>query len=236
MAHNCLVTEGGSLTGAEESLALGTVVVADDDVLLREGLALLLDRSGYRVVGQAGNADQLLDLVRRHRPDLVIVDIRMPPGHSIEGLEAAAVIRKELPEIGILVLSAHVEMDDAVELLAGGRGIGYLLKSRVAEVGEFVDALGRIKAGGAVVDPGLVQQLVSARRVNDPVKRLSTREQEVLALMAEGRSNGGIARQLFVSEGTIEKHVGSILTKLGLEDTDDDHRRVLAVITYLGPR
>ena len=210
--------------------------MADDDVLLREGLASLLDRSGYRVVGQAGDANELLDAVRRHRPDLVIVDIRMPPGHSLEGLEAAGVIRREFPEIGILVLSAHVEMDDAVELLAGGRGIGYLLKSRVTDVAEFIDALGRIMAGGAVVDPGLVQQLVRARRVNDPLSRLSAREREVLALMAEGRSNAGIARRLWVSEGTIEKHVGSILTKLDLEETDEDHRRVLAVITYLGPR
>jgi DNA-binding NarL/FixJ family response regulator len=225
-----------SSAGDEAATALGSVVVADDDLLLREGLATLLDRSGYRVVGRAGNADELLDLVRRHRPDLVIVDIRMPPGHSFEGLEAAGVIRREFPDIGILVLSAHVEMDDAVELLAGGRGIGYLLKSRITDVGEFVDALGRIQAGGAVVDPGLVQQLVSARRVNDPLDRLSAREREVLALMAEGRSNSGIARQLYVSEGTIEKHVGSILTKLDLEETDSDHRRVLAVITYLGPR
>jgi DNA-binding NarL/FixJ family response regulator len=236
LAHNCPVTGGGPPTGDEESTALGTVVVADDDVLLREGLASLLDGSGYRVVGRAGTADELLDLVRRHRPDLVIVDIRMPPGHSVEGLEAAGVIRREFPDIGILVLSAHVEMDDAVELLAGGRGIGYLLKSRITDVGEFVDALGRIQAGGAVVDPGLVQQLVSARRVNDPLDRLSAREREVLALMAEGRSNSGIARQLYVSEGTIEKHVGSILTKLDLEETDGDHRRVLAVITYLSPR
>ena len=230
------MTAGESPTGGQESTALGTVVVADDDVLLREGLASLLDRSGYRVVGQAGDAIELLDAVRRHRPDLVIVDIRMPPGHSLEGLEAAGVIRRDFPEIGILVLSAHVEMDDAVELLAGGRGIGYLLKSRVTDVGEFIDALGRIMAGGAVVDPGLVQQLVSARRVNDPLSRLSVREREVLALMAEGRSNAGIARRLWVSEGTIEKHVGSILTKLDLEETDEDHRRVLAVITYLGPR
>lgn len=229
------MTAGESPTGGHESTALGTVVVADDDVLLREGLASLLERSGYRVAGQAGDANELLDAVRRHRPDLVIVDIRMPPGHSLEGLQAAGVIRRDFPEIGILVLSAHVEMDDAMELLAGGRGIGYLLKSRVTDVAEFIDALGRIMAGGAVVDPGLVQQLVSARRVHDPLSRLSAREREVLALMAEGRSNAGIARRLWVSEGTIEKHVGSILTKLDLEETDDDHRRVLAVITYLGP-
>lgn len=230
------MTAGESPTGGQESTALGTVVVADDDVLLREGLASLLERSGYRVVGQAGDANELLDAVRRQQPDLAIVDIRMPPGHSLEGLEAAGAIRRDFPEIGILVLSAHVEMDDAVELLAGGRGIGYLLKSRVTDVAEFIDALGRIMAGGVVVDPGLVQQLVSARRVNDPLGRLSAREREVLALMAEGRSNAGIARRLWVSPGTIEKHVGSILTKLDLEETDEDHRRVLAVITYLGPR
>jgi DNA-binding NarL/FixJ family response regulator len=233
--HNCPVTDE-SPTGCDEVTALGSVVVADDDLLLREGLTTLLDRSGYRVVGQAGNADELLDLVRRHRPDLVIVDIRMPPGHSFEGLEAAGVIRREFPDIGILVLSAHIEMDHAMELLAGGRGIGYLLKSRVTDLGEFIDGLARIMAGGSVVDPALVQALVSARRVDDPLQRLSARERDVLALMAEGRSNGGIARRLFVSEGTVEKHIGNILVKLDLEEADDDHRRVLAVITYLKAR
>jgi DNA-binding NarL/FixJ family response regulator len=227
---------GESPTGPHEATALGKVVVADDDVLLREGLASLLDRSGYRVVGRAGDADELLDLVRRHRPDLVIVDIRMPPGHSFEGLEAAGVIRREFPEIGILVLSAHIEMDHAMELLAGGRRIGYLLKSRITNVDEFIDGVARIMAGGSIVDPALVHELVSARRVADPLSRLSAREQDVLALMAEGRSNAGIASRLWVSEGTVQKHIGSILAKLDLEETQDDHRRVLAVITYLKAR
>jgi DNA-binding NarL/FixJ family response regulator len=217
-------------------MSLGRVVVADDDVLLREGVASLLDRSGYQVVGRAGDATELLDLVRLHRPDLVIIDIRMPPGQSFEGLEAAGRIRREYPDIAILVLSAHVETDHAMELLAGGQRIGYLLKSRVTDVGEFIDSLGRIMGGGSIIDPALVQELVSAQRVNDPLGRLSPREHEVLALMAEGRSNAGIARRLFVSEGTIEKHVRSILTKLDLEDTDEDHRRVLAVVQFLDAR
>jgi serine/threonine-protein kinase PknK len=214
-------------------MSLGRVVLADDDVLLREGLASLLERSGYEVVGQAGDATDLTDLVRKHVPDLVVIDIRMPPTHSIEGLDAARVIRQEFPDTGILVLSAHVEINQAMELLAGGTRIGYLLKSRVTDVEEFVDTLGRIVKGASVVDPGLVHELVTAQRVDDPLTRLSAREREVLALMAEGRSNAGIARQLFVSEGTVEKHVRSILAKLDLEETQEDHRRVLAVITFL---
>jgi DNA-binding NarL/FixJ family response regulator len=212
---------------------MSTVVLADDDVLLREGLASLLDRSGYEVVGQAGDGSELTALVRKHLPDMVVIDIRMPPTHSFEGLDAARLIRREFPDIGILVLSAHVETDQAMELLAEGSKIGYLLKSRVTDVEEFVDTLGRIAKGASVVDPGLVQELVSARRVDDPLDRLSAREREVLALMAEGRSNAGIARRLVVSEGTVEKHVRSILSKLDLEETDDDHRRVLAVIRFL---
>jgi len=214
-------------------MSLGRVVLADDDVLLREGLASLLDRSGYEVVGQAGDGTELTALVRKHVPDLVVIDIRMPPTHSIEGLDAAREIRREFPDTGILVLSAHVEINQAMELLAGGTRIGYLLKSRVTDVDEFVDTLGRIVKGASVVDPGLVHELVSAHRVDDPLKRLSAREREVLALMAEGRSNAGIARRLVVSEGTVEKHVRSILSKLDLEETDDDHRRVLAVIRFL---
>jgi DNA-binding NarL/FixJ family response regulator len=209
------------------------VVLAEDDVLLRAGLASLLDRSGLEVVGQAGDASELLGLVRDHRPDLVVVDIRMPPTHTAEGLEAARVIRQELPETGILVLSAHIEVEHAMELLAGGRGIGYLLKSRIADVAELLDTLERIAKGGWVVDPALVQELVSARRREDPLAALSAREREVLALMAEGRSNAGIARRLWVTEGTVEKHVRSILAKLNLPETEDDHRRVLAVVTYL---
>jgi serine/threonine-protein kinase PknK len=212
---------------------MGRVVLADDDVLLREGLASLLQRSGYEVVGQAGDPTELTDLVRKHLPDLVVIDIRMPPTHSVEGLDAARVIRQEFPETAILVLSAHVETNQAMELLAGGNRIGYLLKSRVTDVDEFVSTLGRIVKGASVVDPGLVQELVTAHRVDDPLTRLSPREREVLALMAEGRSNAGIAHRLFVSEGTIEKHVRSILAKLDLEETAEDHRRVLAVITFL---
>ena len=212
------------------------VVVADDDVLLREGLASLLDRSGFEVVGQAADATELLALVRHRKPQLVVVDIRMPPTHTTEGLDAARVIRAELPDTGILVLSAHVEVEHATELLASGHGIGYLLKTRVTDVADFVDTLERISKGASVVDPALVQELVSARRRDDPLAVLSAREQEVLMLMAEGRSNAGIARRLWVTEGTVEKHVRSILTKLNLPETGDDHRRVRAVITYLEAR
>ena len=211
------------------------VVVADDDVLLREGLASLLERSDFEVAGQAGNADELLELVREHEPDLAIVDIRMPPTHSTEGLEAAHTIREEFPETGILVLSAHVEIEQAAELLATGHRIGYLLKGRVLDVDEFIAALRRIAAGGSVVDPGLVQTLVKVRRGEDPLAVLTVREREVLALMAEGRSNAGISRRLWVTEGTVENHVHNIMAKLRLPATDDDHRRVLAVVTFLRP-
>jgi DNA-binding NarL/FixJ family response regulator len=212
------------------------VVVAEDDVLLREGIASLLDRTGFDVVGQAGDADQLLDLVRKETPELVVVDIRMPPTQTTEGLEAARHIRRELPETAILVLSAHVEVEHAMELLASGRGIGYLLKSRVSDVAEFIDNLERIARGGSVVDPALVHELVVARRRNDPLAVISTRERDVLTLMAEGRSNAGIARRLWISEGTVEKHVRSILTKLSLPEADEDHRRVLAVLAFLETR
>jgi serine/threonine-protein kinase PknK len=212
------------------------VVLAEDDVLLREGLASLLDRSGYEVAGQAGDGAQLLALARQAAPDLVVADIRMPPTHTTEGLEAARVIRRERPGTAIMVLSAYAEVQHAMDLLASGGGVGYLLKSRVADVEEFLDALQRIAKGGSVVDPALVRELVSARRRQDPLAALSAREREVLALMAEGRSNAGIARRLWVAEGTIEKHISSILTKLNLHEADDDHRRVLAVITYLKTR
>jgi DNA-binding NarL/FixJ family response regulator len=212
------------------------VVLADDDVLLREGIASLLEHSSFQVVGQAGTAAELIELVRERHPDLVVVDIRMPPGHATEGLEAARVIRAELPQTGILVLSAHAEVEHAMELLASGQSIGYLLKSRVTDVDEFIDALGRIARGGSVIDPGLVQELVAARHRDDPLDALSPREREVLALMAEGRSNAGIGRQLWVTEGTVEKHVRSILMKLQVPETDDDHRRVHAVITFLEAR
>ena len=212
------------------------MALADDDVLLREGVASLLDRSGFEVVGQAGDAEQLLALVREHRPDLAIVDIRMPPTHTTEGLDASHVIRDEQPAVGILVLSAHVVIEHAKDLLASGHGVGYLLKSRVTDVAEFIDALERVAEGGAVIDPTLVSELVSLGVVDDPLQALTPREREVLGLMAEGRSNAGIARRLWVTEGTVEKHVQSILGKLGLRAADDDHRRVLAVITYLDAR
>ncbi|WP_111508653.1 response regulator transcription factor [Mycobacterium kyogaense] len=212
------------------------VVVADDDVLLREGLASLLQRSGIDVVGQAGDASALLDLVRTEKPDLALVDIRMPPTHTTEGLDAARVIRDEAPDIGIVVLSAHVDVEHAMELLAGGHGIGYLLKTRVTDVDDFIDTVHRVAHGASVVDPALVAELVGARKRNDPLAALSAREREVLTLMAEGLSNGGIGRRLWVTEGTVEKHVRSILTKLDLPETGDDHRRVRAVILYLESR
>jgi DNA-binding NarL/FixJ family response regulator len=201
--------------------------------LLREGLASLLERSEFQVVGQAGDAEELMKLVREHEPELVIVDIRMPPTHSTEGLKAAHTIREEFPDTGILVLSAHVELEHATELLATGQRIGYLLKGRVIHVDDFMENLQRIAGGGSVVDPGLVQTLVRVRRADDPLSALTSREREVLALMAEGRSNAGIAGQLWLAEGTVEKHVRHILAKLALPETRDDHRRVLAVVTFL---
>jgi DNA-binding NarL/FixJ family response regulator len=212
------------------------VVVADDDVLFREGLAGLLERAGIDVVGRCGDASELVALVREHRPELAIVDIRMPPNLAMDGLEAARAIRDELPETAILVLSAHVEVEDAMDILGGGARSGYLLKSRVTDVDDFLETLGRIVKGGSVVDPALVQELVAARRANDPLEDLSPREREVLALMAEGRSNAGIAGRLWVTEGTVETHVRSILRKLRLPETKDDHRRVLAVVAYLEAR
>ena len=212
------------------------VVVADDDTLLREGLASLLERSGFDIVGQVGDARDLLALVRDKSPELVIVDIRMPPTNTTEGLDAARQIRAEWPDTGILVLSAHVEVEHAMELLASGHKVGYLLKSRVTDVADFIDSLERIARGGSVVDPAIVNELVSASRRHDPLAVLSAREREVLALMAEGRSNAGIGRQLWVTEGTVEKHVRSILTKLNLPEAEDDHRRVRAVIAFLEAR
>jgi len=212
------------------------IVLADDDVLLREGIASLLGHSGFGVVGQAGNSTELLALVRSARPELAIIDIRMPPGHATEGLQAARVIREELPGTAIIVLSAHVEVNEAMDLLAGGERLGYLLKSRVTDVAEFIDTVKRITAGASVIDPSLVQELIRARRRRDPLDLLSAREREVLALMAEGASNAGIAQRIFVTEGTVEKHVRSILTKLDLPESDTAHRRVLAVLKFLEAR
>jgi DNA-binding NarL/FixJ family response regulator len=217
--------------GAMEAIR---VVIADDDLLVREGIARLLERPPFQVVGQAGEAVELMGLVHEHLPELVILDIRMPPSHTTEGLDAAQAIRAEFPQIGILVLSAHVEVHRAIDLLAEGKGVGYLLKSRVTEVGDFLETLERIAGGGCVIDPGLVKELVAVRRSQDPFDDLTPREREVLRLMAEGRSNAGIARLLVVTEATVEKHVHSILAKLRLSEAPDDHRRVLAVITFLG--
>ncbi len=212
------------------------VALADDDVLLRAGLASLLEQSGFEVVGQACDGAELVAIVRERHPDLVLVDIRMPPGQSTEGLQAARQIRAERPQTAILVLSAHVELEHAMDLLASGERSGYLLKSRVTDVEAFIDTLRRIVKGGSAVDPALVAELVAARRANDPLEELTPREREVLELMAEGRSNAGIARQLWVTEGTVEKHVRSIMAKLRLPEAPDDHRRVLAVLTFLEAR
>jgi DNA-binding NarL/FixJ family response regulator len=217
-------------------MAAGRVILADDDVLLREGIASLLTGAGFDVVGQAGDAKALEALVREQVPELVVVDIRMPPTHTVEGLDAARSIRAAFPEIGILLLSAHIEVETAMDLLEGGERVGYLLKDRVMNAADFFDALERIARGGSVVDPGLVQELVAQRRRDDPLDELTPREREVLALMAEGRSNSAIAHRLWITEGAVEKHVRSILAKLRLPVTEDDHRRVLAVVTYLDAR
>lgn len=185
------------------------------------------------MVGQAGDGTELLDAVRRHEPDLAVVDIRMPPTHTAEGLDAALRIRREAPGTSILLLSAHIEVDHALELLDQGHAIGYLLKSRVTDVTGFLDSVHRVAAGGSVIDPALVHELVATRRRTDPLAVLSAREREVLTLMAEGLSNTGIGGRLWITEGTVEKHVRSILTKLDLPETADDNRRVRAVITYL---
>jgi len=212
------------------------VALADDEVLLREGLAGLLEQSGYEVIGQCGTGAELIELVRAQRPELAVIDIRMPPDHATEGLDAARLIREELAQTAILILSAHAEVEHAMDLLASGERSGYLLKSRITDVGEFIRTIERIVKGGSAVDPALVQELVAARRVDDPLEEITPREREVLSLMAQGRSNGGIARELWVTEGTVEKHVHSILGKLSLTDTEDDHRRVLAVLAYLDAR
>jgi len=212
------------------------IVLADDDILLREGIASLLDGAGFDVIGQAGNAHELLELVRERGPDLAIIDIRMPPGYMCEGLDAAREIGEQFPATSTLVLSAHAEVEQAMELLAAGEGVGYLLKSRVTDMAEFVETVSRIAAGASVVDPALVQELIAARRRDDLLEGLTEREREVLALVAEGRSNVGIAHRLWITEGTVEKHVRSILSRMRLPETEDDHRRVLAVLAYLESR
>ncbi|MER5891646.1 response regulator transcription factor [Streptomyces sp. NPDC001876] len=209
------------------------IVLAEDSVLLREGLIGLLERFGHQVVAGAGSADELVEAVTAHTPDIVVTDVRMPPGFTDEGLRAAVALRETRPQLPVLVLSQYVQRAYAEELLdsCDGRGVGYLLKERVGNVEEFVDALQRVADGGTVVDPEVVRQLLRHRR--DPLSRLTAREQEVLALMAEGRSNASVAEALTVSEGTVSKHFGSILTKLDLSLTDATNRRVLAVLAYL---
>ncbi|GII81434.1 DNA-binding response regulator [Sphaerisporangium rufum] len=212
------------------------IALADDDVLLREGIASLLRGTGYEVVCQAGDGEELLRLVPELEPDIVITDIRMPPTFTTEGLEVARTIREKFPKIGILLLSAHVEVDHAMEVLATGHAVGYVLKSQVISVDQFLETVQRLVAGGSIVDPALVGELFAARRKGDPLEQLTPREREVLALMAEGRSNAGIAHQLWITEGTVEKHVRSIMCRMRLPETEDDHRRVLAVLAFLDAR
>jgi DNA-binding NarL/FixJ family response regulator len=212
------------------------IVIAEDAVLLRAGLMRLLDEAGETVVAAVGDAPGLVDAVGRHQPDVAIVDVRMPPDLTDDGLRAAVEIRRRWPAVGLLVLSQYVEETYATELLgAGSDGIGYLLKDRVADVADFVDAVRRVGSGGTALDPEVVAQLLARSHRNDPLGRLSGREREVLALMAEGRSNQAIAKALVVSEGAVEKHVTNIFTKLDLPPTERDHRRVLAVLRWLQP-
>ena len=210
------------------------VVIAEDAVLLRAGLTRLLDDAGEEVVAAVGDGDALLDAVARQHPDLAIVDVRMPPTFSDEGIRAAVRIRRDFPDVAVLVLSQYVEEEYASELLADNTdSIGYLLKDRVADVGEFIEAVRRVGAGGTALDPEVVAQLLARSRRQDPLERLTDREREVLSLMAEGRSNTAIAAQLVVSDGAVEKHVRNIFTKLDLAPDAGDHRRVLAVLRYL---
>jgi DNA-binding NarL/FixJ family response regulator len=214
------------------------IVIAEDSAVVRAGLAEILADSGHEVVAAVGNAGDLLAAVTEHRPDAAVVDVRMPPGHTDEGLRAAIAIRRDHPRTGVLVFSQYIETRYTADLLGaasggGAAGVGYLLKDRVADVGEFLDALSRVAAGGTALDPEVVTQLLGASRRNDRLAVLTTREREVLSLMAEGRSNAAIAAILVVSERSIEKHVGNIFSKLGLPPSDADHRRVLAVLRYL---
>ena len=211
------------------------LVLADDSMLLREGIARLLTESGFEIVGQAGGADELVAAVRKHRPDVAIIDIRMPPDHTDEGLRAAEAIRAEHgTEVGILVLSQYVETSFALRLVADGvGGVGYLLKDRVDDLDDFADAIRRIARGGSVIDPEVVARLVGGRRTRVPLDDLTVREREVLALIAEGRSNQAIGDRLFLAPKTIEAYIASIFSKLGLLPAPDDHRRVLAVLAHL---
>ncbi|OLT30534.1 DNA-binding response regulator [Actinomadura sp. CNU-125] len=208
-------------------------MIAEDSVLLREGLGQILGRFGHEVAAAVADAPALAAAVAQHRPDAVLTDVRMPPGFRDEGLRAALALRAEHPDLPVLVLSQYVEQSYAADLLQTGGAVGYLLKDRVGEVAEFVDALDRVAAGGTVIDPEVVRRLLARRRGHSPLERLTAREREVLALMAEGRSNGAIARALVVGEAAVVKHVGSIFGKLDLHQTSDDHRRVRAVLAYL---
>jgi DNA-binding NarL/FixJ family response regulator len=210
------------------------VVLADDSVLLREGVARLLEEAGFEVVGQAGDAEDLLRKVRAHKPDVAVVDVRMPPTHTDEGLRAAAAIRQAHPGTGVVVLSAYIDEGPALELISdGAEGLGYLLKDRVADIEGFVDAVRRVAGGGSALDPEVVSRLLGRHRRVDPLEGVTPREREVLGLMAEGRTNFAIAQAMVVTERAVEKHVTSIFGKLGLPPTQDDHRRVLAVLAYL---
>jgi len=210
------------------------VVIAEDSVLLREGVARLLADEGFEVVEAVGDGDALVEAAERQRPDLAIVEVRMPPTHTDEGLRAAIAAREHVPEMAILVLSQYVEESYASDLLAvGDRGIGYLLKERVADVGEFVESVRRVAEGGTAFDPEVIAQLMGRRRRNDPLSELTPREREVLALMAEGLSNTAIAKRLWLTVGAVEKHISSIFARLGLLPGDDENRRVRAVLTYL---
>jgi DNA-binding NarL/FixJ family response regulator len=210
------------------------VVVADDSVLLREGVVRLLEENGFEVVGQAGDAEDLIRKVRAHKPDVAVVDIRMPPTNTDDGLRAALEIRAELPDTGVLVLSQYVEEGYALDLVGDSAGgVGYLLKDRVADVDRFVDSVRRVADGGSALDPEVVSQLVGRARLDDPLAELTPREREVLELMAEGRSNNAIAEHMVVTERAVEKHVTSIFGKLGLAPAPEDHRRVLAVLAFL---
>jgi DNA-binding NarL/FixJ family response regulator len=209
------------------------VVIAEDTVLLREGLAGLLEDAGHVVVGRAGDAGALLALVGEHAPDLAVVDVRMPPGYDDEGTRAAAEIRRSHPGTAVLVLSQHIETRHIVELVTAGGGFGYLLKDRVLDVDDFLDAARRVSEGGSALDPQVVATLIDAPKRRSALDELTPREHEVLSLMAEGRTNGGIARRLWLTEKTVETHVRTILSKLGLQASEDDNRRVLAVLAYL---
>jgi DNA-binding NarL/FixJ family response regulator len=209
------------------------IVIAEDTVLLREGLAGLLEDAGHEVVARVGDAEALLAVVSEHEPDLAVVDVRMPPDYEDEGMRAAAAIRQAHPETAVLVLSQHVETRHALELVGSGGGFGYLLKDRVLDVDDFLDAARRVSEGGSALDPEVVAMLISPKRQEDTLGELTPREHEVLALIAEGRTNAAIAKRLWLTERTVETHVRSILGKLGLPVSGDDHRRVLAVLTYL---